>query len=324
MFAGFINPQTARLATVSVRDGGLQLHNRANFDTGEFGSFELILQRYLRNQEAHGGLACFAVAAPVSDNHAKGGQLPWEIDGARLAAQFGFTDVSMVDEHIATARGIFELPPDKLFTINQGVDHAPGNIGLMTVDERLCEALMVLHGNNYSTFVTHGGHTSFGPTSQVEVELWQHLYAERKGIEVGDVVSRNGLKRIYRFFVESRGGDLPGWFRSADDVPAMIIEQALAGKDQTAVETVDVFVDCFAAEAANLALRGRTSGGLYLGGRIVSELMPALDQGRFIDDFIKGGEVEEYLAGVPIQVLMDRGTALLGAARIVLEMNGGS
>jgi len=321
MFAGYINPRTTRLATVVPGERELDLRDRAKFNTRDFDSFEAILQRYLRKQEARGVTACFAVSGPVARNEVSSKYLPWAINGNEIARTFGFSSVRLINEHIAAAQGIFELKPEQLFSINVGGENANGNRGLMVVDDRLCEAMMVFDGGRYTTFTTAGGHTGFGPASQLEVELWQYLYGERDAVEIGDVVSRDGLVRIYEFFLDFNGAVRPDWFKTSDDVPSRIIEEALSGEDAIAVETINLFVQVFAGEASNLALRGVTTGGVYLGGRIVSELMPALDQGRFMQYFVRSGEMEDRLSAMPVQVMMDRKTALYGAARIAADQD---
>jgi len=319
MLVGYVNPTTTRLAMVSLKNGGILLQDKARFDTADFKSLDAILERYLRKSEARGGAACLAVAGLVADNKVPSSYLPWSINGDSLAEKFGFESVRLVNEYIATAQGISELQPDQLFTINPGSGAAAGNRGIMGIDDHLCEAMMVFDGQRFTTFTTAGGHTGFSPASQLEVDLWQHLYTRHDAIAVTDIVSRGGLRLIYEFFLEGNQMERPLWFGTAEDLSARIIEEALSGTDEVAVDTVNLFVGIFASEATNLALRGVTTGGLYLGGRIVTELMPALDQGRFMEAFVKQGAMEDRLAAMPIYVLMDRQTALLGAAHIALK-----
>ena len=300
-------------------DGGIQLHNRAQFNTNDFTDFESILQRYFRNHEASGGTMFIAVPGPLSGNEVSTHHLPWPISGESVAERMSFGGVNLIDEYLAAARGILELPSDKLFSINDAARRQPGNIGVMMVERDLAEALMILANGRYSTFVTNGGHTGFGPSTQLEVDLWQYLYSRKASVEVGDVVSERGLLTIYEFFLETRGLPTPEWFRSDPDRVSRLIELSLSGRDEVAVDAVDLFVDCYGGEAANLALRGVTAGGLYLAGRMVSELMPALDQGRFMDNFVRHGVMEDTLAAIPIHVVMDREAALLGAACFALE-----
>ncbi len=319
MFVANVNSRTTRLATVSRMDGGIQLLNRAQFNTADFDGFESILQRYFRDHEAQGGTMYIAVPGPLSGNEVSTHHLPWPINGESVAERMSFGGVSLIDEYLAAARGILELPSDKLFSINDAARQRPGNVGVMTVERNLAEALMIHNEGRYTTFVTNGGHTGFGPSTQLEVDLWQYLYSRKDTVEVGDVISERGLLTIYEFFLETRGLPTPEWFESDPDRVSRLIELSLSGRDDIAVEAVDLFVDCYGGEAANLALRGVTTGGLFLAGRIVSELMPALDQGRFMDNFVRRGAIEDTLAATPIHVVMDREAALLGAACLALE-----
>ena len=184
----------------SLKDGGILLHDKARFDTTDFKCLDDILDRYLRKSEARGGAACVAVAGPVTNNEVSSSALPWTIHGDRLAETFGFESVQLVSEYIATAQGIFELKPDQLFTINPGSRTAVGNRGIMSIDDHLCEAMMVFDGQRFTTFTTAGGHTGFAPATQLEVDLWQYLYTQRDTIAVTDVVKPGRAAADLRVF----------------------------------------------------------------------------------------------------------------------------
>ncbi|HOD66126.1 MAG TPA: glucokinase [candidate division Zixibacteria bacterium] len=318
MFVASVSRRTVRLAAVTEAQGRVTLKDQARFDAADFDSFETILQRYFSRRRTEGALFFVAVAGLPVGSTVSSALLPWAIDGDSIRAHFSFDVVRLVNEHLATARGLFDLPPDALFTINDQ-PAVPGNIGLMAVDELLAEVLMVRRDNGYLSFLTNGGHTGLAPATQLEAELWQYLYAQRDVVEVGDVVSSAGLVRLVDFYLESHGHEVPEWLQNAPDPPSRIVETALAGKQQVAVDAVDLFVDCFAGEAANLALRGATTGGLYLAGRVTTELLPSLDQGRFLDNYLKRGAAEEKLRPIPIRVILDSAAPLRGVARMALE-----
>jgi len=61
-----------------------------------------------------------------------------------------------------------------------------------------------------------------------------------------------------------------------------------------------------------------TSGGIYLAGNISNELTTALDKGFFMERFAHRGEVENLLKNIPVKVVMESQTTLLGAAGFVL------
>ena len=135
------------------------------------------------------------------------------------------------------------------------------------------------------------------------------------------MVSLQGLERIYNFLVDTQGYKKGKWFDKADDRPGAILERALSGKDEVANRTVDIFIDCYASEAANLALKGMTLGGIYIGGRIAPQIITLLDKGRFMERFVKRGKMEAMLARMPVSVIIEAKTALIGASGIVMDMS---
>ena len=75
-----------------------------------------------------------------------------------------------------------------------------------------------------------------------------------------------------------------------------------------------MFVSAYGAEAGNLALRGVASAGVFVGGGIAPKILPALQDGRFIEAFRAKGGMSEFLAQVPVKVILNPEAALLGAA----------
>lgn len=53
----------------------------------------------------------------------------------------------------------------------------------------------------------------------------------------------------------------------------------MSGEDEICSETVDLFLEIIAAEAGAMALRGMTTGGVYIAGGIPARLMDRIKQG---------------------------------------------
>jgi glucokinase len=71
----------------------------------------------------------------------------------------------------------------------------------------------------------------------------------------------------------------------------------------------------YGAAAGNLALTVRAAGGVYLGGGIPPKILPALDAGGFLDAFRAKGRLRPMVERVPVTVILNELTALIGAAR---------
>ncbi len=80
------------------------------------------------------------------------------------------------------------------------------------------------------------------------------------------------------------------------------------------VESLDLFVAVLGAEAGNTALRGMTTGGVFLGGGIPPKILPALEGATFLDAFRAKAPMDHLVAAIPVHVIVHPNPALLGAA----------
>ena len=76
------------------------------------------------------------------------------------------------------------------------------------------------------------------------------------------------------------------------------------------------------AEAGNAALRSLATGGVYLGGGIPPRILPLLRGRAFREGFLRKGPMSRLMARIPVHVILEPRTALLGAARYGMEMAG--
>ncbi len=320
VLAGYISGSSVDLARVKETGGRIELFDQVSYVSKSHPDLESILRLYLKKKRARVEVACFGVAGPVIKDQVLTTNLPWHIVGSSLAEEFSLKHVKLVNDIVATAHGLSFLPSEKFYTINKGVKEENANIGLIAAGAGLGEAVIYRSGDAVYPCASEGGHADFAPGNQIETELWQYLYSELGQVEVEDVVSLTGLERIYSFLVDTHGGERGDWLDRAENPATAIIEAALSGRDETASRTLDIFIDCYASEAANLALKGMTLGGIYIGGLIAPQAITALDHGKFMVRFVKKGKMERVLANMPVGVIIEEKTALLGAAGMATAM----
>jgi glucokinase len=99
------------------------------------------------------------------------------------------------------------------------------------------------------------------------------------------------------------------------DPPAVITQAALNGKSALCVQALELFVSLYGAEAGNLALKVMATGGLYVGGGIAPRIIRQLMDSRFMDAFTDKGRLRPLMETMPVRVILNDKTALLGAAR---------
>ena len=93
------------------------------------------------------------------------------------------------------------------------------------------------------------------------------------------------------------------------------MELALGGGHDLSRRTMELFADAYAAETGNLALKIMAYGGAYVGGGIAPNILPLLQDGRFMDAFRAKGRFRLVMERIPVRVILNEKTALLGAAR---------
>ena len=81
-----------------------------------------------------------------------------------------------------------------------------------------------------------------------------------------------------------------------------------------------MFVSIYGAEAGNMALKTLAMGGVYLGGGIAPKILPALQDGTLMKAFLAKGRYKRLLSKIPVRVILNPHTALLGAASVAAGM----
>jgi glucokinase len=280
-----------------------------------------MVQTFLSSHPADLDHACFGVAGPVRDGHVTMINLAWPVDAASLARVLGLKSVGVINDLVANAYGIAELVPDDLETLNRGVPAPAGTMAVISAGTGLGEAGLLRDGEpgrgGVRVIPSEGGHTDFGPRSELEVELYQYLAAEDAHVSYERVCSGMGLLNIYRFLRRRSRIAEPPWLTAeiaARDAAAIISRAALGHRDTVCVQALDMMVSIYGAEAGNLALKYLATGGVYIGGGIAPQIMPKLRDGAFIRSFTAKGRYADLLEQIPVQVILNDRTALLGAA----------
>jgi glucokinase len=94
----------------------------------------------------------------------------------------------------------------------------------------------------------------------------------------------------------------------------VITESALKATSKICEKALDMFVSAYGAEAGNLALKLMSVGGLYVGGGIAPRILEKLKDGTFLKAFTDKGRLSQLLVNMPVRVILESRTALIGAA----------
>ena len=114
-------------------------------------------------------------------------------------------------------------------------------------------------------------------------------------------------------------GEEPAWLAEQiahGDPSAAISKSALEGTSEICVQALDMFVSLYGAEAGNLALKMLATGGVYVGGGIAPKIIRKLSGPAFMKSFTAKGRKSGELKDIPVRVITNDKTALLGAGRV--------
>ena len=318
ILAGDIGGTKTRLALFSIQGEKLQPELKKTFPSKQYRGLEPVVEAFLAGQQVSISRACFGIAGPVVDGQVKTLNLPWVVDAAKIAQLCKLDSVALLNDLEAAAYGIFTLGPDELFTLNEGVSGRRGNKVLIAAGTGLGEATLYDDGRDYHPSASEGGHGDFGPTDETQIDLLRYLMKEFGHVSYERVVSGPGIANIYGFLRDSGRLEEPDWLKqkisAAEDASVVISQEGLAGRSAICVQALNLFVSVYGAEAGNLALRGKASGGVYIGGGIAPKILPKLKDGIFMRAFLDKGRYRELLAAMPVRVILNDQAALQGAA----------
>lgn len=287
------------------------------YESSDYPSLEAIVEAYLAKHGAQVDEACFGIAGPVRDGRVEKVNLAWAVDSGSLAALLGLPRVSLLNDLEANAWGIRVLGPDDFAVVHEGDPDAAGNQAVIAAGTGLGEAGLYWDGERHHVFASEGGHCDFAPRTELQVELYRYLAAKLRHVSYERVCSGMGLVNIYGFLSSRRSEPEPDWLReelATGDPAAAISKAALEGRDRTCVQALDLMVEIYGAEAGNLALKLMATGGVFVGGGIAPKILPKLLDGRFEQQFLGKGRFTSLLERVPVRVVLNERTALLGAA----------
>jgi glucokinase len=260
--------------------------------------------------------AVFGVAGPIINQSAEMTNVDWRVDGAELVRVLGVRHVRLLNDLEAMAYGILVLEPDELSTLQTGHNREDGNLALIAAGTGLGEALLHRVADRYLPVASEGGHTDYAARTDRELELVTFLRDRYGRAEVEHVLSGPGLINLSDF--THQDGPCVALARQDDDgpdVPAEITKAALANECARCVEALDLFVAAYGAAAGNLALTAVTTGGVFIGGGIAPRILPALaHNNRFMQAFTDKGPMRPLLEAMPVHVILNPQSGLLGAA----------
>ncbi|HEV2689498.1 MAG TPA: glucokinase [Bryobacteraceae bacterium] len=319
ILAGDIGGTNTRLAFFEGTIDRLKPLEIEVFPSPQFKGLGEIVRKYLSSRQRPIEVACFGLPGAVVNGQVSTPNLPWKVDSGHLALELGLGRVELINDLFANAHGIALLKQSDFVVLNQGTPSPAGNRALISAGTGLGEAGLLAESGGYRPFPSEGGHSDFAPRNELEIELLRYLMGRFEHVSFERVLSGPGLFNIYQFLRDTGRAKEPPWLAeqvAKGDPAAAVAKSGLACKAEIAVQALDIFVSIYGAEAGNLALKVVATGGVFIGGGIAPKIIQKLRDPAFMNAFAEKGRVAALMRNIPVRVITNDKTALLGAGRV--------
>ena len=322
ILAGEIGATRARLAAFETEGNKLQKVVEKIYMSQEERSLPEIIAQFTKTEGIPVHNACFGVAGPVRGGQSKISNLSWVIDAKELATLLKLKSVGLINDLEAFAYGIDALESKDFITLSEGSEDAEGNRAVISARTGLGMAGLFWDGHRHHPFACEGGHSNFAPTNDLEIELLQYLQKKYGRVSCERVLSGPGIKNIYDFLRDTKKFEEPDWLREqlshAQDAPALISQLALENKAAICEQTLAIFVGIYGSQTGDCALNYMSTGGIFIGGSIAAKIVPKMKDPVFLRAFLAKGRMEPLLKGMPVRIVINDDSGIMGAALYTL------
>lgn len=325
--AGDVGGTKTFLALVDRKHGPNRPIAEQKFRSKDFSSLAEILSVFIAGMNHRPLAATIGVAGPVHENKVDVTNLPWDVDAKELGGTLGGAPVTLLNDLESIAYAIPNLEPEDIVILKQGQDDEHGAVAIVAPGTGLGEAYLIWDGDQYRAVPSEGGHTDFAPATPLELDLLAYLMPRLGHVSYEHVCSGVGIPNIYEFLKETGRYQEPGWLADelamSEDKTPVIVQNAQKESADICVTTLNLFISILGSEAGNLVLQAMATGGVYLAGGIPPRIVNELRGGTFLEAFTRKGRLSDVLHRVSVRVIINRKTALYGAASHCLMNSAG-
>lgn len=307
-----IGGTNARFALTDLSAATAQVLEPRSLDASQFASLQHAAEHYLDGVGAKPHHAAIAVASPVNGEEIRLTNRAWSFTRSELQRALALDTLHVLNDFGAVAWSVPALHANEQIAIHGGDEptlHGP--ITVLGPGTGLGVAMLVGGAGRWQVVETEGGHVSFAPLGDEELNIARWFTARFGRVSNERLLCGSGLSHIdavLRGAVDHATGQ-----HEALREPADIVIAALEGHDLAARRTLARFCAVLGSVAGDAALI-HGSRTVMIAGGIVPRFVPFLRSSAFRERFLAKGRFAAYLESVNIRVITHTGPGLLGAA----------
>jgi glucokinase len=253
--------------------------------------------------------AAFAVATPITGDRVKMTNHVWSFSIEETRKQMGLERLIVINDFTALAMALPYLQAADLHKVGPGDPVVGAPVALLGPGTGLGVSGLVPSGKRWIPLQTEGGHVTFSPADDREVEILRIVRRNFDHVSAERLISGQGMMNLYHALAEIEG-------KQAEPLtPPDITQRCLAGSCPLCVDVMKTLCGMLGTVAGNLALSLGARAGVYIGGGIVPRLGDFFENTSFRYWFERKGRFSDYTAAIPTYVIRAKHPAFVGVSK---------
>lgn len=324
ILSGDAGATKTELALFSVVEGKLQKIISERFESNDHPSLDAMIRKFLLGKETEITSACIGIAGTVTEGIGRSTNLPWLLDEKELSDKLNIPVFRLANDLEILAAAVPYIQKHDLFTLYEGKYNSENdNKAVIAPGTGLGQAALIYSGDKFTVVATEGGHTDFAASDELEFMLYKYLKNIFGHVSYERIASGLGLVNVFNFLRDSEFEKVSGRVlqRFIDEDPAAVISGEAINKSCPLCEkALDIFASVLGAQAGNMVLNYKATGGVYLGGGIPLKIIEKLKDGTFLRSYFQKGRLSYLPETAPVYVIKDSSAGLMGAAILSLDV----
>ncbi len=311
-----IGGTNVRLALIDVAEERPPFAAAKKYSTKDHSDICAAAQAYLAEQDFDGQLAglVFGVAGPVTNGTTHLTNAGWTISENDLRRTLDVAFARVVNDYDILAEAIPVFEPRDLKQIGPLPfdGRHDGTIAIVGPGTGLGVGGLAHSAAGAVPLVTEGGHSSFAPQDDLEIEVLKTL-RRKFGSHVSNerILSGPGLLNLYQAMAENEGR------KTTNPTTVEITLTACAHADSFEANVLNRFCAILGSFAGDIALAMGARNGVLIAGGILPNAVDFFLASDFRRRFEEKGRFASYMGTIPTALIIDEHAGLRGAATIL-------
>lgn len=320
ILSGDAGATKTELALFIKNNGVFQKIISERYPSKEFLSLEQIIRTFLKGKDHKIESACIGIAGTVINGIGRSTNLPWLLDEKMLSEKLNISNFKLANDLEIIAAAVSMLEVSDLITIYKGDGEIKfENKAVIAPGTGLGQAALIYTDGKYKIVATEGGHTDFAASDELEFKLFKYLQKIFGHVSYERIASGMGLVNVFNFLKDSGYAEVTGRIMERvkyEDIAAVISEEAMNKSCKICEKALDIFASVLGAQAGNMVLNYKATGGVYLGGAISLKIQDKLSDATFVRSYLNKGRLSYLTEMTPVYIIKDESIGLLGAAAL--------